>query len=250
MSDSADPSGSGSEGSAAASGGSDFSGGGGGSESSSGNFDAGGPGSGGAGSGGAGPNNQGPGLLSSEDMLARGRALGLASVPLQVSNLFDSLAQLRARASGSTAEIFPAIIGQLSQLRHQYSGASAAIAKRLGFAGGGQTTREQGKALGTATTQYGGLITGDQQTSFANLINTLSGLKPGLSGEARDPNVSTSSSFKPADLSMQGAGLASLATTAKSIVDFYKRPTPQTPGVQPYPNLPAASEEPLWGSNL
>ena len=171
--------------------------------------------------GGAGgePTSPANALLSSEDILKRGRELALLGVPLQVSNLFEALAQLRARASGSTAEIFPAIIGQLSQLREQYSGASQAIARRLGFAGGGQVKREQGKALAGAARQYGGLITGDQQTSFANLINTLSGLQPALSGGARFPRVSTQN--RPIDFSAQGAGIASIVSAARRLQNFY-----------------------------
>ena len=199
-----------------------------------------------SGIGGIGGNTDlGNALISSEDVLKRGRELALMGVPLQVSNLFESLAQLRARATGSTAEIFPAIIGQLSQLREQYSGASQAIARRLGFAGGGQVKREQGKALSTAARQYGGMITGDQQTSFANLINMLSGLKPALSGEARAPNVSTREI--PTDFSQQGAGIASMVSAARRIENFYKN-RPISVGTQPYPNLPAASEATLFGS--
>ncbi len=199
-----------------------------------------------AGIGGTGSNTDtGNALLTSEDILKHGRELALMGVPLQISNLFESLAQLKARASGSTAEIFPAIIGQLSQLREEYSGASQAIARRLGFAGGGQVQREQGKALGTAARQYGGMITKDQETSFANLINTLSGLKPALSGAARDPDVSVSS--RPTDFSEQGTGIASMVSAARKIEDFYNnRPIPV--GTQPYPNLPATSEETLFGA--
>ena len=170
---------------------------------------------------GRGGNENPNALLSSEDVLTRGRELALQGVPLQLSNLFEALAQLRARATGSTAEIFPAIIGQLSQLREQYSGASQAIARRLGFAGGGQVKREQGKALAGAARQYGGLIAGDQQASFANLINTLSGLQPALSGAARPPNVSTRD--MPVDMSAQGAGIANMISAARRIEQFYNR---------------------------
>lgn len=164
--------------------------------------------------------NQPPPLISSEDVLTRGRALATQGVPLQISNLFEALAQLRARAAGSTAEILPSIIGQLSQMRSQYSGASQAIARRLGFAGGGQTEREQGRALAGATRQYGGLITGHQQTSYANLINQLSALQPQLSGAARPPLVRTQEGPQP-NLALQGAGIASMIRTARQIQDFY-----------------------------
>ena len=214
----------------------------------SGGGDSGG-GDGGGGDGGAdagsGSNILSGGLLSSEDILKRGRELALMGVPLQISNLFESLAQLRARATGSTAEIFPAIISQLSQLREQYSGASRAIARRLGFAGGGQVKREQGKALAGAARQYGGLIAGDQQTSFANLINILSGMKPALSGEARSPNVSTRE--MPVDFSQQGAGIASMVSAARRLENFYNN-RPKSVGTQPYPNLPATSEATLFGA--
>lgn len=180
-------------------------------------------------------------LLSSEDILKRGRELALMGVPLQVSNLFESLAQLRARATGSTAEIFPAIISQLSALRSQYASASQAISRRLGFAGGGQVKREQGKALAGAARQYGELVAKDQQTSFANLINTLSGLQPALSGNARPPNVSTKDI--PIDLTQQGAALASMVSAAQKIQKFYNRNTTpsyaqQSPLGSAYTSLP------------
>lgn len=163
--------------------------------------------------------NLGNPTISSEDVLTRGRALALEGVPLQVSNLFEALAQLRARATGSTAEIFPAIITQLSQLRSQYAGASQAIARRLGFAGGGQVEREQGKALATAAGQYGGLIAGSQEKSFAALINRLSALQPALSGVARPPSVSTKE--VPQDFALQGAGIAGMISAARNIQNFY-----------------------------
>lgn len=211
-----------------------------------GGFDEGGGGEDGTnGIGGMG-REDGAGLLTSEDILKRGRALALQGVPLQVSNLFEALAQLRARAAGSTAEILPSIIGQLSQMRAQYSGASQAIARRLGFAGGGQTEREQGKALASATRQYGGMITGQQQTAYANLINQLSALQPQLSGAARPPSVRTQEGPQP-NLALQGAGIASMISTARQIQDYYKNRMPP-PGTQPYPHLPAASEEILFGA--
>lgn len=171
------------------------------------------------------------GLLSSEAILSRGRALAQQGVPLQIGSLFEALAQLRARAAGSTAEILPSIIGQLSQMRAQYAGATQAIARRLGFAGGGQTEREQGKVLAGAARQYGGLITGQQQTSYANLINQLSAIQPALSGAARPPNVRTQEGPQP-DLALQGAGIASLISTARRIQDYYNRGGATTTGLQ------------------
>ena len=161
-----------------------------------------------------------PPLVSSEDILKRGRELALGGVPLQVSGLLEALAQLRARASGSTADIFPSIIGQLSALRTQYAGASEAIAKRLGYAGGGQVKREQTQALAGAAQQYGGLIAGNQTASFANLINTLSGFQPALSAGARAPQVSIQPG-PPVNFGAQGAGLASIIGAAKQIQSFY-----------------------------
>lgn len=159
-----------------------------------------------------------PPLLSSEEILQRGRDLALKGLPLQVSNLLATLGTLRARAAGSSAEILPQIIGQLSDLRSQYSGASQAIARRLGFAGGGQTEREQGRALGQATGQYGRLFTGAQSSALSNLLNTLSGLQPALSGAARPPSVSTREA--PVDTSGYGAGFANIINTARRIQDF------------------------------
>ena len=159
-----------------------------------------------------------PPLLSSEEVLKRGRALALQGLPLQVSNLLATLGTLRARAAGSSAEILPQIIGQLSDLRSQYTGASQAIARRLGFAGGGQVEREQGRALGQATGQYGKLFTGTQSSALSNLLNTLSGLQPTLSGAARPPNISTREAA--VDLSQYGTGIANIVNVARQIQDY------------------------------
>jgi hypothetical protein len=161
------------------------------------------------------PGGETPQLLSSEDILQRGRELALQGLPLQVSNLLAALGTLRARAAGSSAEILPQIIGQLGQLRSQYVGASQALARRLGFAGGGQVEREQGRTLAQATTQYGGLFSGAQSAALSNLINTLGGLQPQLSGAAAPPRVSTSTAG--GDLSLYGAGLANIVAMARRI---------------------------------
>ncbi len=131
---------------------------------------------------------------NSAAILQEGRNLAVAGVPLQVSGVLEALAALRAKASGSAAEILPSIIDRLSALRGQYSGASQAIARKLGYAGGGQTEREQGKALAGATRQYGGLIQGEQQAGLAGMYKTLGGFSPLVSGVAREPSRSLSTS--------------------------------------------------------
>ena len=151
--------------------------------------------------------------LSSADILARGRQLAIAGVPLQLANLLTALETLRARARGSTAEIFPAINHQLNDLREQYSAASRAISRRLGAAGGGQTKRAKQQLLGQTARQYGGLINAAQEQAYGQLINTLGGIQPFLSGAAREPSVSTApgSPFNPAQLGSGIAGVISLA---------------------------------------
>lgn len=164
----------------------------------------------------------------SADILREGRQLALQGVPLQVGNILSSLAELRARAAGSTAEILPDVIGQLGQLRSQYGGASQALARRLGYAGGGQVDREQGNLLGQATRQYGATITAQQQAGMASLINLLGGIQPQISGAARPPAVSTrdpgetpGSNFNP---SIYGKALQSLLQTGRTVYDFYNAP--------------------------
>lgn len=152
-------------------------------------------------------------LISNEDVLKRGRELAIAGVPLQVGSLFDALNRLRAQAKGSTAEIFPQVLGQLSTLRKTYSDASSAISRRLGYAGGGQVTRGRQAALGSAAGQYGSLITQGQQAAFANLLNNLGGFQPALSGAARAPNLSTTT--KAPDLTNVGTGLAGFTSASK-----------------------------------
>jgi hypothetical protein len=145
-------------------------------------------------------------LISNEDVLKRGRELAIAGVPLQVGNLFDAINRLRAQAKGSTAEIFPQVLGQLSTIRGTLADASSAISRRLGYAGGGQTVRGRQVALGQAANQYGNLISQGQQSAFSNLIKNLGGLQPVLSGAARPPNTSVST--KPADFTNVGRSLA------------------------------------------
>lgn len=135
----------------------------------------------------------------SADMLRQGREVAQESLPLQISNALSTIQQLRARATGSTAELFPELRGQLGQLRAQYAGATQALSRRLGFAGGGQTTRDQGNLLSQATRQYGGMLAQRQQEGFAALTNTLSGFQPQLSGAARPASVSTSAQRRVPD---------------------------------------------------
>lgn len=152
-------------------------------------------------------------LISNEDVLSGGRALAESGVPLQVSNLLDAISQLRAQAAGSTAEIFPSIVGQLGQLRGQYAAQSQALSRRLGYAGGGQTQRAQSALLGQAAGQYGNLITGAQGAAFGNLINTLGSFQPLLSGAARPPNVGLQYRNNP-DIPLMGQSLGQISQLA------------------------------------
>jgi len=162
-------------------------------------------------------------LLSSEDILTAGRALAVKGVPLQIGSLFDALNKLRARARGSTAEIFSDITPQLSALRGQYAGASSAIARRLGYAGGGQVKRAQQGELSKAARQYGSLITQGQQGGFTNLLNTLGGFQPALSGAARAPSVTTRN--LPTDLRNVGTSLASFGSAARTLNNSFNTST-------------------------
>lgn len=164
----------------------------------------------------------------SNDILREGRQLAQQGVPTQVSNLLASLAELRARAAGSTAEILPDVIGQLAQLRSQYAGASQALARRLGPSAGGQAEREQGNLLGQAVRQYGSAITQQQQAGMASLINLLGGIQPQIAGAARPPSVSTrdpgetpGTNFNP---SIYGKALQSLLSTGRAVYDYYQGP--------------------------
>lgn len=178
-------------------------------------------------------------LLSSEDILTAGRALAVKGVPLQIGSLFDALNKLRARARGSTAEIFSDITPQLGALRSQYAGASEAIARRLGYAGGGQVKRAQQGELTKAARQYGGLITQAQQGSFSQLLNTLGGFQPALSGAARPPQVSTRN--LPTDLRSVGASLAGFGSAARTFNNSFNVSTPAQAAatIQGFRNNPA-----------
>lgn len=183
-------------------------------------------------------------LLTSEQILEQGRALALSGVPLQLSNLLNTLAQLRARAQGSTAEIFPAISRQLNDLRTQYSDASAALARRLGASGGGQVERGRQRLLGQATTRFARTAGQAQQEGFAGLLNVLSGIQPFLSGAARPPNVSVATS--PFNTGQAGEGIAGLISLAQRL-----QPNPgidlSGPANVGQFGLPATSEATLFG---
>ena len=133
-----------------------------------------------------------PQVASTEDILAQGRGIALSGVPLQVGGLLEATNQLRARSTGSTASIFPAILGQLGDLRKQYATASQALARKLGPAAGGFTKRGQKQLLGQAGQQYASLLDKSQQEAFAGLLNTQAGFQPTLGSAARAPVVSTS----------------------------------------------------------
>lgn len=181
-------------------------------------------------------------LLSSEDLLTRGRELAISGVPLQLGGLLEALAQLRARAAGSPAAILPSVIGQLSELRGQYANASQAISRRLGFSGGGQTTRDRQRLLTQTAGQYANLFGQQQQQGFSGLLNVQGAIQPALSGAARPP--STGARTSPFDTSLAGTAAFNIGKLAQQLF----APTPVTPGVQPYPELPAASEAALFGS--
>lgn len=186
-------------------------------------------------------------LLSSEDILKAGRGLAIKGIPLQVGNLFTTLNKLRARASGSTAEIFSDLTPQLNALRTQYAGASEAIARRLGFAGGGQVKKGQQAELGKVAGQYGRLITQSQTGAFSNLLNTLGGFQPTLSGAARAPNVNTRN--LPTDLSRVGASLAGFGSAARALNNRFNVSTAEQAAatIQGFRNNPefAIGEVPL-----
>ena len=154
--------------------------------------------------------------LSSADVLAQGRNLGLAGVPLATGGSLEAVNALRAKATGSSAEILPSIIENLGALRKQYSGASQAVARKLGYAGGGQTEREKQKLLGSATKQYAGLIQGGQQQGVAGLNQVESGFAPLVSGVAKAPSSGISTS--PFDSGALAEGLGSLFTGVPDLI--------------------------------
>jgi hypothetical protein len=191
------------------------------------------PGAGSTTTGGTtGPNTPDSGaVISSADVLTQGAEMAQQGIPLQLGGLLDSLAQLRARATGSTADILPGIIDQLASLRSGYAGATQAIAKRLGFAGGGQTVRASAADLAQATQAYQALIQQGQQKAQADIINVEGKFQPLLSGAARAPNVGVRTSpFNAAGL---GAGLAGAAggigAAAKGISKFFQGSDTSTP---------------------
>ncbi len=146
--------------------------------------------------------------LSTADILAQGRNLAEAGVPLAVGGVLESVNALRAKSVGSSAEILPSIVENLAQLRSQYGDASKAVARKLGYAGGGQVTRERQKLLGTATRQYAGLIQNAQQQGVAGLNQVEGGFAPLVSGVAREPSRSQATS--PFDASGTAEGIGSL----------------------------------------
>lgn len=154
--------------------------------------------------------------LSSQDILTRGRALAVQGVPFQLASLFAALDQLRARARGSTAAIFPVVSRQLNDLRSQYSAASSALARRLGAAGGGQTQRGRQQLLGRTARQVGDLLSSTQQQGATGLINVLGSFQPLLSQSAREPSVQTGQA-SPFNFQAAGAGIQGLISLAQQL---------------------------------
>lgn len=164
-------------------------------------------------------------LLSSEDLLTKGRELAIGGVPLQLGGLLEALAQLRARAAGSPAAILPSVIGQLSDLRGQYANASQAISRRLGFSGGGQNTLGRQRLLTQAGSQYANLFGQQQQQGFSGLLNTEGAIQPALSGAARPPSTGVRTS--PFDASLVGTAAFNIGKLAQRLF----APGPTTTGL-------------------
>ncbi len=198
---------------------------------------SGGGGDGGDGSTSGAPGESNPGnALSSADILAQGRNLAEAGVPFAVGGVLESVNALRAKAVGSSAEILPSIVENLAQLRSQYGDASKAVARKLGYAGGGQVTRERQKLLGTATRQYAGLIQNAQQQGVAGLNQVEGGFAPLVSGVAREPSRSQATSPFDASGTAEGVGslLAGIPGLLKAGQGLFKSNTPSS--------LPATTE--------
>lgn len=169
-------------------------------------------------------------LLSTEDVLGKGRDIATSGIPLQLAGLMEALTALRARSTGSTAAIFPAIQGQLGVLRAQYAKASQELARKLGPAGGGYA--EQGKTglLNQSSQQYLQLLGQGQQQGVTGLLNTLGNVQPFLGVAARAPNVGTKDS--PFNFAVAGTGLAD---TAKILGRLF------APGPTPFASAPVAN---------
>jgi len=166
-----------------------------------------------------------PSPVSSDDILAQGRELAVSGQPLQTEGMLASLNQLRARASGSTASAFPALIGNLSNLRSTYAAASQAISRKLGFAGGGQTERDRGSLLARAGGQYGSMLQGAQTEGLSGLLNTEGATQPFLSGSARPPQTSTFTRTNP--FAANAAGQLTGAALPGQISTIYGALNPQ-----------------------
>jgi hypothetical protein len=164
--------------------------------------------------------------LSSADILAQGRNLALQGVPLAVGGVLESVNALQAKANGSAAEILPSVIENLGQLRGQYAGASQAIGRKLGYGGGGQTLRAQQANLAGATRQYAGLIQNAQQQGVAGLNQVEGGFAPLVSGVAREPSKSQSTSPFDTNAAAIGGLAASLPGVVKNIGSLFGSKTP------------------------
>ncbi len=179
-----------------------------------------------AGGGGGGGNAP----LATADILKQGGDIAQSTIPFNVAGFLNALNTLRARAQGSTAELMPDIIGQLSDLRGQYAESSRAVSRRLGFSGGGQVERERGRLLGTASRQYANLLAGQQQSALAGQENLLGGFQPLLSGAAAPPSVSTEERFGGNQQLRSGAIFGQSASAIAQLVQDLTRRTTTTGG--------------------
>lgn len=159
-----------------------------------------------------------PGPSESDEILEEGRTLALQGVPLQVSMLLQALSELRARATGSTAEILPAVTSQINDLREQYRSASDAISRRLGPSAGGQSKRQRQRLLTEVSQGYGNILNNAQEQGFAGYLNLLGGIQPLLSNRAQEPSVSTEPAGGP-NAELLGKSLAGIASLGQQFVN-------------------------------
>lgn len=183
-----------------------------------------------------------PGDLSPRDAEGTLRQLALGSLPTQEARLGAALTDLLPIIQGSPAAVRETVGPQIDTIRQNLSQVFDAVSQRLGRFGGGQVTRERGRALGAAGDQLQQLFAQQPAIAFQQLLQTLSGFSPLLLAQ---PPLQTTTGTIPPDFGELGEGLLSLLATGQNVFapsqaslasPFTPATLPLTP--QPSPAVP------------
>ena len=178
-----------------------------------------------------------PSQISPRDAEGILRQLGLSSIPTQEARLGAAITDLLPIVQGSPAAIRETVAPQIATIRNNLSQVFDAVSQRLGRFGGGQVTRERGRALGATGEQLQQLFAQQPAIAFQQLLQTLSGFSPLLLAQ---PPLQTTTSTIPPDFGDLGEGLLNLLATGQQVFapSQASLATPFTPATLPLSQQP------------